>query len=653
MEKMKQIKKNRIVDNLLLIMLTTLVLVATTTFTMAWFSASDTASNSDLILGEPINLEIETEGDGHFAVQVAGSELLPGMEVAPSLKVTFDASTTPALLRARISTSFAGGPVANTLQQDLQTSLENELTNAWVAYGDWFYFIGNASTSTYVMTRTMEGVGGLGGTTLIAESDAEYVVSSNRVAATPVEDTVLGSIYPGASTKEIWFFNPSSQSFRLPTSLTDEYAGGTLTFDFEVQAVQDLLLDEEESNTVLPTIDNAQIAFSSLAMGEWFETSDFSSYSLSGAGSQASPYQIASSTDLSYLSYLLDETNNASTSGYSSNPTDGVYYQLTSDIDLGANYWTPIGTGSGGSNTSFAGFFDGNDHTISNMTIDKTFDTYDLTKNVVGLFGVTELTTSVSNLTMSNIDLTTNKAAMVASLGGIPNANNVTASGTINATNTSIIGGILGVNMVSGSDTTKLTSYVTINVNVNETLDDLGNLVSVGGVIGVISPMTTATIGNFANYGNIVLNATLALGNDYMVGGFSGIVMGQTTANLTIENAMNVGNITVTADSATMSGVGGIIAMGFNSEMNLTALNYTYNTGSISASGGISSAPISTMANPTSSYYLDTSIASGSYVGTSATSAQMQAQGTYSGWNFTTIWQIAGGTNNGYPTLRD
>jgi hypothetical protein len=34
------------------------------------------------------------------------------------------------------------------------------------------------------------------------------------------------------------------------------------------------------------------------------------------------------------------------------------------------------------------------------------------------------------------------------------------------------------------------------------------------------------------------------------------------------------------------------------------------------------------------------------------TTAEMKTSGTYANWDFSSIWNIGSGTNNGYPSLR-
>ncbi|MCF7932995.1 MAG: bacterial Ig-like domain-containing protein [Acholeplasmataceae bacterium] len=94
---------------------------------------------------------------------------------------------------------------------------------------------------------------------------------------------------------------------------------------------------------------------------------------------QSSPFYISTAEELAGLAVVV----NAGTDDFLG---DTVY--LDADIDLGNAPWTPVGTaiqvsgGSGTDQTWFAGTFDGQDFTISNLKINAMYDSYQ------GFFGV-------------------------------------------------------------------------------------------------------------------------------------------------------------------------------------------------------------------------------------------------------------------------
>lgn len=114
-----------------------------------------------------------------------------------------------------------------------------------------------------------------------------------------------------------------------------------------------------------------------------------SSYSLAGSGTREDPYLISTAKDLAYLS--------ASVNGGKS--YQGEYVSLTADIDLSC-YENFVAIGTYDSGTEFAGVFDGNGYTISNLTMLKTADGR-VDNNA--LFG--SLAGSVVNLRISDAEI--------------------------------------------------------------------------------------------------------------------------------------------------------------------------------------------------------------------------------------------------------
>lgn len=119
-----------------------------------------------------------------------------------------------------------------------------------------------------------------------------------------------------------------------------------------------------------------------------------------GSGTQQEPYLIADGAELAYLASQVNEGTNY----------EGMYFQLASDIDLGNNEWTPIGT----TNNSFRGILDGAGHTITNAKItvsslpDQTYDSYGLFGSIGG--GDTRSIIKNLELTSINVDITASGA---------------------------------------------------------------------------------------------------------------------------------------------------------------------------------------------------------------------------------------------------
>lgn len=135
------------------------------------------------------------------------------------------------------------------------------------------------------------------------------------------------------------------------------------------------------------------------------------------------------------------------------------YYILMADIDLSSyTSWTPIGTYG----TPFTGDFDGNNHTISNLTISSTED-------YQGLLGYTDgATVRDTYLTVVSVSGGSYTVALIGwAISSV--VSNCNATGTVSGT--SIVGGLTGSNsglvtncyatgIVSGTSTGGLISYM-------------------------------------------------------------------------------------------------------------------------------------------------------------------------------------------------
>ncbi len=142
---------------------------------------------------------------------------------------------------------------------------------------------------------------------------------------------------------------------------------------------------------------------------------------VSGEGTEEAPYLISSPAE---FKWFRDNVN-------AGNTYEGLYVELTADIDLANEEWTPIGSYS----TPFKGYFNGGDHTVSNLKITAA-STY------VGLFGYVKgtamnntVTPSVQNLKLTSIDVSCgDSSSRVGGLVGNPYVcyiKNVHVAGTV------------------------------------------------------------------------------------------------------------------------------------------------------------------------------------------------------------------------------
>lgn len=239
----------------------------------------------------------------------------------------------------------------------------------------------------------------------------------------------------------------------------------------------------------------------------------------------------------------------------------GVTFTLTKDIKL-TQQWTPIGSSSA---VCFAGSFDGNGHTISNVKISSTstntgFFGYlkgegknlnlqgtieSSTGSCGGIAGELDSAARISDCT-SDINIT----AGIKTGGIAGNNNSGTIQGCINkgdVTGTYKVGGVVGENWGGKIENCGNEGTITSSVRGVATF-------GTGGVAGR-SVASTAVISDCYNIGNIY-SATEATGG----------VAGYTNAEKsTVTNSYNIGNITIKdipkEKKFTKSWAGGVIGI--------------------------------------------------------------------------------------------
>ncbi len=247
---------------------------------------------------------------------------------------------------------------------------------------------------------------------------------------------------------------------------------------------------------------------------------------------------------------------------------------LIADIDLSGyssgSGWDPIGT----SGSAFTGVFDGNGHTISNLTIN------DSTNSYKGFFGYTS-GAAIKNITLTDVSVSGKQ--YVGGLAGQSTGgtiSNCSVAGTVKGNSTNIVGGLVG-SASNVSITDCYTSGTVINTNLIGYVGGLvGNTVNgtttgchsssnvsggngTGGLIGynqgasLTDCYSTGTVngasstgglvgsngGNITSCyatGNIIIN-TFISGQQHWVGGLVGYL-----TSGTIENCYSTGNVDIT-----------------------------------------------------------------------------------------------------------
>ena len=270
-----------------------------------------------------------------------------------------------------------------------------------------------------------------------------------------------------------------------------------------------------------------------------------------GVLNKANEYLIGSVNGLKWLS----TTTNAGTT------FSGKTVKLTANLDLNNEEWTPIGK----SGAAFQGTFDGQNYTVSNLTITGN-------KSDVGLFGFTS-NGEIKNLTVKNANVSgyldvavvagtpytskytnikvtghveINAFAYVGAVGGknayanwkditidvdassYVKANSVNADGTANRT---YVGGACGFNGEGSHSFTNVTS----NINVE------GSTCDVGGLFGIAHYGNSFI--NCSSTGNVTITNAAEAADAEEIGGIAGVWHNQTGYSVTFEGCKYTGTL--------------------------------------------------------------------------------------------------------------
>ncbi len=290
--------------------------------------------------------------------------------------------------------------------------------------------------------------------------------------------------------------------------------------------------------------------------------------SINSSSVTGSVIAISTATQLQYLARHVNAGQDMS----------GKTFVLTKDIDLsGITNWTAIGN----NDNYFAGTFDGQGYTISNMNLDKTIASDGTGDNLVALFGKASGTVKNFTLKDANIKTENNSPTTVAQrvAGAVAESNGAKISGitieniNIEAGDNNSVGGIVGLAWTNTTITNCKTSGVISASDgvtddaqyggiigwasaTNLSLDTCQNEIDInasggctGGIIGLMSANQNVKIQNVLNKGDIE--------NNYQAGGIIGKVSASKSSNwdLGISGAINMGKITASTYRSDIVGV--------------------------------------------------------------------------------------------------
>ncbi|MCK9245257.1 MAG: T9SS type A sorting domain-containing protein [Candidatus Marinimicrobia bacterium] len=365
----------------------------------------------------------------------------------------------------------------------------------------------------------------------------------------------------------------------------------------------------------------------------------------SGSGTEISPYQIATWQNLYWISLHSASWDK--------------YFEQTADIDFadtnitdwdGGAGWTPIGNGT----IKFTGSYDGQNHTISNLYINRSND-------YIGLFGYIDGSgDEVKNLGLIDVNIT--GASYVGGFVGRNHSATISNSYSTGAVSgKTSVGGFVGQNSSSAIISN---SYSTVVVS--GTVDYVGGFVGYNSSATISNSYSTGTVSGTNFVGGFVgQNYSYTISNSYS----TGAVSGKTSVggfvgynNATISNSYSRGAVT-RASGSTNEQIGGFCGYNYDG----ATINYCYSTGSVSYTG-YTNPTDKGFVGPTSSGTYNANFfdseASGQITGTGATAKttiEMKTLATFTsaGWDFegesandsNDYWDLSGSINDGYPYL--
>ncbi len=298
-------------------------------------------------------------------------------------------------------------------------------------------------------------------------------------------------------------------------------------------------------------------------MGGGSETEvDAESGTFEGTGTSSDPFLIENLEDLKTLAENVNNGTNYA----------GFHFKLTTDLDLGSEQWTPIGTKVDDGIRPFSGIFDGGDNTISNLNLAKTDGDYPTL--YYGLFGIvsadegntgytdpsqlysdgiydgslideSEYSAGVKNLNLSGINITARGHQVGALVGHIKNAyvSNISVSdGTISGGNS--VGGIMG--RALGCAIFSCSTGENLSVKTYDEMDSTkySKLYNIGGIVGSLRGSNDNHTGNTC----ALIDCTNAADVSGILGtGGMGGIAGQESGNpILLYRCTNTGDITIT-----------------------------------------------------------------------------------------------------------
>jgi len=309
-------------------------------------------------------------------------------------------------------------------------------------------------------------------------------------------------------------------------------------------------------------------------------------------------------------------------------PSNTSKFFLTKDIDLSSiGSWKAMFDIVG-----FEGTFDGLGYMISYLTVDKDHSDYNINDGEYGLFSELSSGAAISNLTIVdvNFDIASGIGYKIGVLAGFKDndtpgyatiTNVIISGGTIQAESNGMLGGLMG-------DGNK------VNISQSAVILDISSASDAGGLL------------EDARYVNI--NQSYYRGNLSSNGNAGGLIA-------SADDTVNINNSYTQGTLSGGSNVGGIVGYYFSGQTysNFTSMNVTASaTTNLGYLFGNIGGGVTTPADPTGNHYYfeydanigkfgtDNGYGQASYLESITSQSDATAQSTYSGFDFTNIWEI-------------
>ncbi len=303
------------------------------------------------------------------------------------------------------------------------------------------------------------------------------------------------------------------------------------------------------------------------------DTSDYSWLDTAATYDEGTTYEIGTAAQLAGLAGIVNGDYSDITSREAETLFDSSDIVLEADIDLEGENWTPIGTALALYDT-FTGTFDGNSHTISNLSINVTMDNID---PYAGLFGFIEQA-EIKNVTIENAVVSDTVfgygvgviAGWCDSQGAEEGSliKNCAVTGLVQVTGNISVGGIMGEGLYTTIENCSVcaTEDESFIKAVNSVYLTDTDAINVGGIAGTIVDTLVSSVYNSveAHVSDVSVSG-LEISGDYYVGGLIGYVKNQAGFYIGTDSEESgiygnfVSNCVITVNGLTTPYVGAIV----------------------------------------------------------------------------------------------